>query len=319
MGNDILVVAERSKSGFDDVTFELLGKGRELAQAKGGALLVAMLGGSRALTGQLGAADKVLFVDHPALAEFNPEAAVAALLAVVDHAAPALVLVPNTSIGMDLAAPLSARKDLPLVAYAVDVKSEAGQVVATSQLYGGKVFAECVLEGAGVVSVLAGSFAASPGRKDGTPPVESVLPPAAVGASRVTFAGLVEPEGGDVDITQHDVLVAVGRGLKEADNLPLAEDLAKALGGVVCASRPIVDAKWLPRTRQVGKSGLKVKPKVYLTLGISGAPEHLEGMKDAELIIAVNTDANAPIFAHAHFGTTEDLFELVPALLAMVK
>jgi electron transfer flavoprotein alpha subunit len=133
------------------------------------------------------------------------------------------------------------------------------------------------------------------------------------------FKGLVEPEGGDVDITQHDYLVAVGRGIQSEDNLPLVEELAKALGGAVCSSRPIVDSKWLPKTRQVGKSGLKVKPKIYLALGISGAPEHIEGMKDAELIIAVNSDETAPIFEHAHYGTTEDLFDIVPALTAKLS
>ena len=122
------------------------------------------------------------------------------------------------------------------------------------------------------------------------------------------------PEGGDVDITQQDILVGVGRGIQSEDNLPMVEELAAKLGGAVASSRPIVDNKWLPKTRQVGKSGLKVKPKAYLMLGISGAPEHIEGMKDADLIIAVNSDETAPIFEVAHYGTTEDLFDIVPAL-----
>jgi electron transfer flavoprotein alpha subunit len=135
----------------------------------------------------------------------------------------------------------------------------------------------------------------------------------------VKFKALLAPEAGDVDITQQDVLVAVGRGIQSAENLPLAQALAEALGGAVCASRPIVDSKWLPKTRQVGKSGLKVKPRIYVALGVSGAPEHIEGMKEAELIIAVNTDRTAPIFDYAHYGTTEDLFEIVPALTEQLK
>lgn len=319
MGQDVLVVAEHLKGEIQEVTYELLGKGRELAAATGGALQVALFGSKmEGAAASLGAADKVVYVDHEALADFNPEAAVAVLAGVVDRAR--LTLIANTSMGMDLAAALAVRKALPLVAYAVDVTIEDGTVVATSQLYGGKIYAESVLAGAAsIVSVLAGSFPADAGRRDGAPEVERLDAPAALADLRLRFKGLIEPGGGDVDITQHDVLVAVGRGIQSEDNLPMIETLASALGGAVCASRPIVDSKWLPKTRQVGKSGLKVKPKIYLALGISGAPEHIEGMKDAELIIAVNTDEGAPIFEHAHYGTTEDLFDIVPVLTEKLR
>lgn len=317
MGNDVLVVAEHLRGRLDDVTFELLGKGRELAAQLGAQLHAALLGASADAAAGLGAAAVVHHVQHPRLADFNPEAHTAALVEVVGRTRPRLVLIANTAMGMDLAAALSARLDLPLVAYATDVRIEDGTTVATSQLYAGKVFAESAIDGgAGIVSVLAGSFPADGGRLAGSPRVETVPPPAALDETRLEFVDLVEPEGGDVDITQHEVLVAVGRGIQSEDNLPMVEELARKLGAAVCASRPIVDNKWLPRTRQVGKSGLKVKPRVYLMLGISGAPEHMEGMRDAGLIIAVNTDEQAPIFAHAHYGTTADLFELVPALTA---
>jgi electron transfer flavoprotein alpha subunit len=125
---------------------------------------------------------------------------------------------------------------------------------------------------------------------------------------------IFEPEAGDVDITAADLLVSVGRGIGSQDNLELVTELADALGAPVSASRPVTDSGWLPKTRQVGKSGLTVKPRAYLALGISGAPEHLEGMRGAELIIACNTDPKAPIFDVAHYGTTEDLFDLVPEL-----
>jgi len=321
MSQDILVVAEHLKGEIDDVTYELLGKGRELASATGGKLICALLGsGLRDAVSSLGAADAVAVVDHEKLADFNPEAWGTALDAVVETGAPKLTLIANTSMGMDLAAALAARRGWPLVAYAIDVAIEDGTVVATSQLYGGKILTESVLKrDSGVVSVLAGSFPADAGRVDGSPEVRNIEAPAAVGDTRLTFVELIEPEGGDVDITQQDVLVCVGRGIQSEDNLPLIEELATALGGAVCSSRPIVDSKWLPKTRQVGKSGLKVKPKIYLALGVSGAPEHIEGMKDAELIIAVNTDENAPIFEHAHLGSTEDLLEVVPALIAKLN
>lgn len=320
MAQDILVVVEHLGGQVSEVTYELLGKGRELASATGGSLVAAYLGSGVADSGaSLGAADRVLCVDHERLAEFDPEAYVEALLALHESAAPRLTLVANTSMGMDLAAALSVRRDQPLVAYALNVAVDGDAVVATSQLYGGKIYAESVIEGDGIVSVLAGACPADAGRVDGSPSVETVDAPASLGSGRLRFAGLVQPEGGDVDITSHDVLVAVGRGLQSDENLPMAEELAAALGGAVCASRPIVDNKWLPKTRQVGKSGLKVKPKIYVALGISGAPEHIEGMKDAELIIAVNTDETAPIFEYAHYGTTEDLFDVVPALTEKLK
>ena len=135
----------------------------------------------------------------------------------------------------------------------------------------------------------------------------------------VRFEEWILPEAGDVDITQQDVLVAVGRGIQQKDNVELAEELAQALGGAVCASRPVVDQGWLPATRQVGKSGMTVKPKLYLALGISGAPEHLEGMKGADLIIAVNTDPKAPIFDVAHYGAEVDVLDLLPALVEAVE
>ncbi|MBI4786388.1 MAG: electron transfer flavoprotein subunit alpha/FixB family protein, partial [Chloroflexi bacterium] len=133
------------------------------------------------------------------------------------------------------------------------------------------------------------------------------------------FKQLIEPEAADVDITKQDILVSVGRGIQSADNLELVEELANALGGAVSASRPIVDNGWLPKARQVGKSGSTVKPKLYFAVGISGAPEHLEGMRDAPLIIAINSDPNAPIFDVAHYGIAADLFDVVPALTEKIK
>jgi electron transfer flavoprotein alpha subunit len=217
-------------------------------------------------------------------------------------------------MGMDLAAGLSGALGMPLVAYCKDLKAKNGSVAAVSQLYGGKVLVESLLEdGRGIVTVLAGAFKTDLGKKSGSPPVEAVAC-SAPGAPRIRFKRLLRPESGDVDITKERVLVSVGRGIQSQDNLPLMEDLAKALGGALAASRPVVDNGWLPKTRQVGKSGMTVKPKLYVAVGISGAPEHLEGMRDAELIIAINPDASAPIFQAAHFGVAADLFDIVPLL-----
>jgi electron transfer flavoprotein alpha subunit len=315
MGSDIFVLVEHHEGAVHDTTHELLGKARELAGASGGRAVGCLLGsGARGLADGL-AADAVLCIDHPALAEFVPEAYVAALAALVSERSPRLVLIANTTVGMDVAGALSARTALPLVAYCTDVALEDGGVVATSAVYGGKLNAELAVAGVAIASVLAGSFAPATG---GSPAVEEVAV-AGLDGLRTEFLRRVAPEAGDVDVTAEQILVSVGRGIGGADNIELAQELADALGGVVSASRPVTDAGWLPKPRQVGKSGNKVKPKLYLACGISGAPEHLEGMRDAELIVAINTDENAPIFDVAHYGSTEDLFDVLPALTEQVQ
>jgi electron transfer flavoprotein alpha subunit len=311
MANDILVLADHLKGQLSDTTLELVGKAKELAGATGGQAVVALLGAPD-LAGQIAGADAVLTIDHPALADYTPEAWEKALAHLVTERQPRLVLIGNSTIGMDLGAGLSAAWNAPLVAYTVGLEADGADIVATAQVYGGKLLAEVALSGdRGICTVVAGSFPAATG---GAGPAEAVAPPAGLDNLGTTFLTLVEPEGGDVDITAADILVSVGRGIGSQDNLDEVQELADAIGAPLSASRPVTDAGWLPKTRQVGKSGLKVKPKVYLTFGISGAPEHLEGMRDAELIIACNTDANAPIFDVAHYGTTLDLFDLVPAM-----
>ena len=315
MANDILVLADHLRGQLSDTTLELVGKAKELAGATGGQAVVALLG-DPGLAGQIAGADAVLTMDHPALADYTPEAWERALLHIVNERQPRLVLIGNSTIGMDLGAGLSAGWNAPLVAYTVGLAAEGAEgndIVATAQVYGGKLLAEVALSGErGICTVVAGSFPAAAG--GGSPAAEAVAPPAGLDDLRTSFLTLVEPDSGDVDITAAEILVSVGRGIGSQDNLDDVQELADALGAPLSASRPVTDAGWLPKTRQVGKSGLKVKPKVYLTFGISGAPEHLEGMRDAELIIACNTDANAPIFDVAHYGTTLDLFDLVPAM-----
>jgi len=313
MANDILVLADHIGGQLSDTTLELVGKAKELAGATGGQTVVALLG-APGLADQVAGADTVLTVDHPALSDYTPEAWEKALLGLVNERQPRLVLIANSTIGMDLGAGLSAGWDAPLVAYTVGLEADGGDLVATAQVYGGKLLAEVALTGdRGVCTVVAGSFPAA-GAGAGSPAVEALAPPAGLDDLKTSFLTMVEPEGGDVDITAADALVSVGRGIGSQDNMELVQELADAIGAPLSSSRPVTDLGWLPKTRQVGKSGLKVKPKVYLTFGISGAPEHLEGMRDAELIIACNTDAAAPIFDVAHYGTTIDLFDLVPAL-----
>ena len=308
MANNIFVIAEHLKGKVDDVTYEMLGKAKELAG--GGQVVAVLLGsGAKGLAADF-AADKVLYVDSPELAEYNPEAYSKVITGLVKAHSPKTVLVAYTSQGVDIAAGLSVDCDMPLVAYAFGISGNH----VTSQLYGGKMNVESAVDGDRfVAAVIPGSFPAAAGKGGGAAVEEASAPD--LSGLKIRFKKLIEPAGGDVDITQSSVLVSVGRGIQSEDNLPVVQALADKLGGALSSSRPIVDAKWLPKTRQVGKSGLKVKPKLYIAVGISGAPEHIEGMKDAECIIAINTDPKAPIFSYAHYGVTEDLFDVVPALV----
>ena len=192
-------------------------------------------------------------------------------------------------------------------------------MIARSQLYGGKIIATTRTESPAVFAVVGGSFPEAPGRSGGKGAQETMDPPGSLSSLHSRFVGATAPGGEGVDITKAERLVSVGRGIGGPENIELAEELAKALGAEIGASRPVCDSGWLPKTRQVGKSGMSVKPKLYFAVGISGAPEHLEGMRDSELIVAVNSDANAPIFKVAHFGTTCDLFDLLPALTERLK
>jgi len=313
MSNDIFILVEHRDGAVTDGTFEILGRARELASQAGGeavALLLAAVVGP--LAEQLGGT-RILAVEDPGLAEFSPSAYQGVLVPIVTEREPLLLLAPNSAVGMDVAGGLSGATGLAMAAFATRIALVDGAPVITCQLFAGKIDVDVRFrDGRGICTVVAGAYPASAGRTAGSPRVETVS--MSVTDQRVRFRRLIRPEAGDVDITREAILVSVGRGIGEQDNIELVEELAAALGGAVSSSRPIADSGWLPRTRQVGKSGLRVKPKLYLALGISGAPEHLEGMRDAELIVAVNTDPHAPIFGVAHFGAVADILDVIPAL-----
>ncbi len=319
MAGSVWVLAEQFRGHLSDVTFEVLALGRELASGLGTPLEAILLGHqARDLAGELGAANGVLYVDHPSLAEPNPEAQCLALAALVEERKPRVLLVPLSNVSADVVGVLPARLKIPLVNSCRDVTVADGGLQARVVLYGGKLEATLAVPSPAVVGVLPGSRPAGAGRKDGAPAVEDAKVTFPT-EGRIRFEQYIDPAPGDVDLTQQAALVSVGRGIQTKDNIELAEDLAQALGGAVSASRPVIDQGWLPLTRQVGKSGATVKPKLYLAAGISGAPEHVEGMKGAELIIAVNTDPQAPIFAVAHYGIVGDVLEVLPALTDAVK
>ncbi len=317
MSNNVMVLAEHVGKQITDSTYELLGKARELAGQWGGQVEVALLGPAD-LAGQLGGADTVISVDDAAVSDYLPEAYERALLHVLNERQPRLLLLANATIGLDLGAALSVSWDAPLAAYCVDVAAEGETIVATCQILGGKIMAEvAVAAPRAIATVIGGAFPAEAGQGTASPDVVRATPD--LDAARMSLTQVFEAQEGDVDIVAAEMLVSVGRGIGSQDNLETVEELADKLGVPLSASRPVIDSGWLPKTRQVGKSGLKVKPRAYLAFGISGAPEHLEGMRSAELIIACNTDEQAPIFDVAHYGTTLDLFDLVPAIVDRVQ
>jgi electron transfer flavoprotein alpha subunit len=320
MSGNVMVLAEHTDGQVSDGTYELIGQARELAAALGGVTEVALLGRAD-LADQLGPADVVVCVEHPALEEYVPEAYERALLEVLAQRSPRLLLLSNATVGLDLGAALSVHWGAPLVAYVSALGVDGGAGVATAQSLGGKVLAEVELAGErAIATLLGGAFstaAVAPGAV--RPQVVHVAAPSGLDALRMSLRQVLAAGDGDVDISAADLLVSVGRGIESQENLETVQELADALGAPLSASRPVVDAGWLPKSRQVGQSGLKVKPRAYLAFGISGAPEHLEGMRRSELIIACNTDPGAPIFGVAHFGTTHDLFDLVPELVDKVR
>lgn len=317
MSNNVMVLAEHVGKQVTDSTYELLGKARELAGSWGGQVEVALFGPAD-LASQLASADVVVNVDDAAVSDYLPESYERALLQVLTERQPRLLLLANATIGLDLGAALSVTWDAPLAAYCVDLTAEGESLVATCQILGGKIMAEVAVSAPrAIATVVGGAFPAEAGQGSGSPEVVSATPN--LGTARMALLQMFEAQEGDLDITAADMLVSVGRGIGSQDNLETVQELADKLGVPLSASRPVIDSGWMAKTRQVGKSGLKVKPRAYLAFGISGAPEHLEGMRSAELIIACNTDEQAPIFDVAHYGTTLDLFDLVPAIVDRVQ
>ncbi len=312
---DVLAVAEHRRGDLRDVSFEVVTAARRIADDTGGDLHLAVIGGDvEAFADRLSlsAVDRLLTVDEGE--EFDHGITTQALTALYDHVDPLYVVAPNTVNGLDYAPAVAERLDLPLVTDAAAVGATDGLTV-TREMYGSKVETTVEVDGddGALVTVRDAEF--PPADERGEPPVDPVqveIDEAALGA---TVRGFEEVAGGDVDITDADVLVSVGRGIEEEDNIDLIRDLADALDATLSASRPVVDNGWLPKNRQVGQSGKVVTPDVYIAVGISGAVQHVAGMKGAETIVAVNTDPSAPIFDLADYGIVDDLFDVVPELI----
>jgi electron transfer flavoprotein alpha subunit len=314
MNNDIYVLIEHIRGEVTEISYMMLAAARQLAEVTAGEVIAVLLGSEVGNLANNLAADKVLYLNQVQLTDFTSDSYQVSLARLIEENYPRVVIFGHTSIGMEVASLLSAKSNLPLVTSCLKFSGESGSIKFTSQLYGGKILVQgSVPDPVALLTMVPGGYKIEDGQSS-SPPQVIAAEALQLGDLKISVKQYIEPEIGDVDITSEPLLIAVGRGIQREDNIEIAEELADAIGGVVCASRPVVDQGWLPISRLVGKSGHRVKPKVYLALGISGAPEHEEGMSGSETIIAINTDPAAPIFNIAKYGVVEDIFDLVPVL-----
>ena len=308
----VLIVAEHLQGRVRDVTYELVTAAREL----GGPVTVAVIADDPpALDVSREGVDEVVHV-QVAPAEFENDVYQAALESVVAERQPEIVLLGFTVNSMGYGGAVAAKLGLGFASDVFGVAREGESVIATRAFYGSKVHAELEFPSGKPVLLLLRPTAWQPAPPGGSPAVsEHALEPV---ASRARHRALREAEKSDVDITTAEFLLSIGRGIGEQENIAMFEELAEKIGATLAVSRPIVDAGWMTNARQVGQSGKTVKPKVYLAFGISGAVQHLAGMKTSETIIAVNTDPEAAIFDVAHYGAIADLFDVAEELAKLV-
>jgi len=318
---DILIVAEHRQGRLVSTAAEAVTKAREITAKSGGRVAIAVLGwGVEPLAQTLAALGvEVLQVESPALKDFTPDGYAMGTKAALAAIPAGLLLLGHTASGFDLAPRLAMELGGPGVQGCVDVAVDGGHLLLTRKILNDKVQMQLELRSDRPVVVTfrpaswkpAGHAAGGSVKR-----IETAIDPS---SARRKFLNFETPEVKDIDIAQADVIVSAGRGIQKKENLKLIEEFAKVLGGVVGASRPLTDGDWLPKTRQVGQSGKTVRPKLYIACGISGAMQHVAGMKDSGLIIAINTDQTAPIFEVAHVGAVGDVLQILPAVMKALR
>ena len=318
----ILVVAEQRDEALNRASWEAIAAAQQMAG--GWPIAVLALGASVGdVAKQLAQADvaEVLTGEHAALGQYTPDAFTMALKGVIDQKKPAVVLMAHTYQARDFAPMLAARLRVSLITDVIGISGDGAAATFTRPMFQGKLTAtvRATSSGPAIVTVQIGAFRADAARRGGSPSVSAVEIIIDTAAIRQQPEAPFQEAKQAVDLSQAERIVAVGRGIKSQDNLPLAQNLAKAMGAEIAASRPICDSGWLPMERQVGSSGQTVAPRLYVALGISGAIQHLVGMKGSRTIVAINKDADAPIFEVADYGVVGDLFEIVPALTAELE
>jgi electron transfer flavoprotein alpha subunit len=319
----ILVILEQRGGQWNRMSWETLAAGQQFGAALGVPVEAAVAGygigalAAEAATKKLG---KIYAVEDELLETYTADSFSMALEALIRKVNPALVVFPHTYQVRDFAPKLATRFSQVLISDVISVRMEAGEPVFVRLLFQGKLNGDVRARGDGphFASLQAGAWRADQ-VESGSSPVETFTPRLDASAIRQRPEAPFRESARAVDLTAAEIIVSVGRGIKEKENIAVVEELAKALGAELAASRPICDAGWLPMERQVGSSGQTVAPKVYLAVGISGAIQHLVGMKGAKTIVAINKDPNAPIFEVADYGIVGDLFEVVPALVEEVK
>lgn len=318
----ILVVAEQKDGKLNRASWEAVAAAQQLSGGSAPVKIVVAGQGVSGVAGELAqaAVAEVLTIDDPALAHYTPDAFVQALQQVIAQESPAHVVFAHTYQTRDFAPALAARLDRALVTDVIAIKIGAGAPAFARPMFQGKLVADVAAEGPAphLVSVQIGAF-----RADAVQKGSASVKAAGVTIDQATLRQQVDPPFQEakqaVDLSQAERIVAVGRGIKQQENLAVAEKLAAAFGAELAASRPICDNGWLPMERQIGSSGQTVAPKLYVAVGISGAIQHLVGMKGSRVIVAINKDAEAPIFEIADYGIAADLFEIAPALIAELQ
>ena len=319
---DILAFAETRDGALRPVAGEVVAAARSIADQMQGQVLALVIGGPGATEAASDlaryGADRILVAEDESLSLYNPDVAVEMVASAVAGATPGAILFPASAQGKDLAARVAARLDVALASEVSEIEVENGQPVVTRPMYGGKAYGRFrFLDSPALISLRPNVFPASENPRAGT--VEALASVAVERKTRVL--GLEKAERETLDVREAPVVVAGGRGLQDPDNWKLLEDLVDALGeeATLGASRAVVDAGWRPHSEQVGQTGTVVSPGLYFAVGISGAIQHLAGIRTAGVIVAVNKDAEAPIFGVANYGVVGDLFEVLPRLTEEIR
>ena len=317
----ILVIAEQRQGKWNNTSFETLAAAQQIAAATSGTVSAAVVGKSvAALAEELATKDvaEVLLVEHELLESYTPDGYCTVLKQVIEAATPDLVLFPHTYQVRDFAPTLAAMLGKGMVGDCVGFRNEGGKLVFVRQMFQGKTAADVAftVPAPWFASFQSGAFRADllTAHRSGKAPVNAAKVELKAEDIRTKPLEMFKEAKSAVDLTQAPLIVAIGRGIKAPENITKAEALAKVLGAELAASRPICDEGWLPMERQIGSSGQTVAPKLYLALGISGAIQHVVGMKGSRTIVAVNKDQKAPIFEIADYGIVADIFEIMPAL-----
>jgi electron transfer flavoprotein alpha subunit len=321
----ILVIAEQRAGKLNRVSWETLAAGQAIAAQTGWTLEAAVLGsGVAAIANEIAAKKvaKVYAIESARLDPYTPDAFSFALKEFLEKHPAKLVLIPHTYQVRDFVPKLATALQTTVISDAIGYKYEDGKLVFTRQMFQGKFVADVSFAGAGpcFVTFQNGSFHADTVEASPTPaPVETINIEIPANVVRTQPQEIFQEAKQAVDLTQAEIIVSVGRGIKEQKNIELAQQLADALGGELGASRPVCDNGWLPMNRQIGSSGQTVAPKLYLALGISGAIQHIVGMKGSRSIVAINKDSEAPIFEIADYAVVGNLFDILPPLIEEVK